>query len=94
MCAQKEASRRAVHILPIRTVSRQGNAHKAADANRLCFQHGRRFSLSHEKATYAETFCGKVSLTLWKDLNVPTKRAFLHETWSVFGDFGMMCGVT
>jgi hypothetical protein len=45
-------------------------------------------------STCAETFCGKVSLTLWKDLNVLKKRAFLHETWSVFGDFGMMCGVT
>ena len=27
---------------------------------------------------FSETECGKVSLTLWKDLNVPTKRAFLH----------------
>ena len=59
----------------------------------LCFQHVPHCD-SEQKMACAETKCGKVSLTLWKDLNVPTKRAFLHETWSVFEDFGMMCGVT
>ena len=74
--AEKPANRR-VGMLPMRNGSRHGEAPQDDGAN-PCISNICHPAPGDERPPFAETFCGKVSLTLWKDLNVSKKRAFLH----------------